>query len=356
MNTRSTAPLSAEAPLRRLRLGPIRASLLVAWVPMWILCAGLLAAVHGLPAGIAAVVALRFVVPAALMGLGVQTLVARRPWPPRITWRFVVLHVSGALAYGVALTVLMLAQELLVRGQPMFALSWRMLGVVVLGVWLYVMIASFSYTVEEGRRAARAEAAAARTQLDALRGQLQPHFLFNALHTMVHMIPVDPATAARAAEELAGLLRSAISETRDLISLREERAFVERYLALEQLRFEERLVVESRWSTEADDMLVPSFAVQTLVENAVRHGAAQRMGPTQLLLESVVAGDGIRIVVVDSGHDIGRTFARSDGTGLDRLEERLALLFGPAATFSVEQTGDDRVEARLFVPSLDDAP
>ncbi len=354
MTGESTSRPAVETPSAYTTRRRTRVSLLLAWVPMWMLCAALLAAVHDLSAGTAAVVALRLVLPAALMGFAVQALVARWPWPARLSLPFVARHVASGVAYGLALAVLVLAQESVVRGRVWIEPGWRVVGVVVLGIWLYVMIVSFSYTVEEARRAARAEAAAVRTQLDALRGQLQPHFLFNALHTVVHLIPVDPATAARAAEELADLLRTAMSESRDLIPLREERAFVTRYLALEQLRFEERLQIEWTWSEAADDVLIPSFAVQTLVENAVRHGAAQRLGATQLQISAALTPTGAIVVVSDEGHDVGRRFERRAGTGLDRLEERLQLLYGGGASCTVAQQSDDRVEARLVVPALED--
>lgn len=348
-------PVPAVAATPRAGVGPLRVSLLLAWTPMWVLYAGILAAVHNLPLFTAAVVALRFAVPAALMGLGVQALVARWPWPARLSAGFVGRHVSSAALYGGALTLLVLAQESLVRGRLWLDLGWRVLGIAVLGVWLYVMIASFTYTVEEGRRAARAEAVAARTQLAALRGQLQPHFLFNALHSVVHLIPVQPATAARAAEELAGLLRAATTETRDLVPLHEERAFVQRYLALEQLRFEDRLMVDYRWDTDIAHALVPSFSIQTLVENAVRHGAARRVGPTHLRIDTRALPDIITVSVTDSGNEAGRPFVRAGGTGLDRLQERLGLLFGATASCTVQQTVADQVEARLTLPRLDDA-
>jgi hypothetical protein len=351
-----SASLSADTPPTRESRRQVRVSLVVAWVPMWILCAGLLAAVHDLSAWTAAIVALRLVLPAAFMGFAVQALAARWPWPVRMTPRFVLRHVAGSTAYGVALAILVLAQEAIMRGRVWLVPGWRVLGVVVLGLWLYVMIASFSYTVEEARRAARAEAAAVRTQLEALRGQLQPHFLFNALHTVVHLIPVDPATAARAAEELAGLLRAAMSESRDLIPLREERAFVTRYLALEQLRFEDRLRIEWQWSDDVDEVLVPSFAVQTLVENAMRHGAAQRVGATHLTLSAVRTPPGVRVVVADAGTGASRPFVRGAGTGLDRLGERLQLLYGGSAACTVGPIAADAVESRLEVPALEDTP
>jgi LytS/YehU family sensor histidine kinase len=123
-----------------------------------------------------------------------------------------------------------------------------------------------SYATSATERAARAEAEASRAQLSALRSQLNPHFLFNALHTIVQLIPREPARAAQAAEQLGGLLRDTLEEDRDVVALAEERAFVERYLAVQRLRFGDRLSVRIDVSPEADQSLVPSFALLTAAE------------------------------------------------------------------------------------------
>src|SRR3954469_8653114 len=119
---------------------------------------------------------------------------------------------------------------------------------VVMGIWLYTSIATVAYVTAATARAAYAETMAARTQLAALRAQLNPHFLFNALHSVVQLIPRDPARAASAAEEVAGLLRATIEEHRDVVTLEEELAFVRRYLGVERMRFGDRLVVEESTS------------------------------------------------------------------------------------------------------------
>src|SRR4026208_1160253 len=99
------------------------------------------------------------------------------------------------------------------------------------------MVSGVVYASEATERASKAEAIAARSQLAALRAQLNPHFLFNALHTVVQLMPVDPKGASRAAEQLAGLLRVTLEQDRDLVLLAEEWSFVEKYLELESLRF-----------------------------------------------------------------------------------------------------------------------
>jgi LytS/YehU family sensor histidine kinase len=221
----------------------------------------------------------------------------------------------------------------------------------VLGVWLYVMVAGVAYASQAAQRAARAEALAARSQLAALRAQLNPHFLFNALHTVVQLIPLEPRRAAQAAEQLAGLLRTTVEEDRDLVTLAEERSFVERYLDIERIRFGDRLRVSVRASADADEALLPSFALQTLVENAVRHGAAPQVEPTDILVEGTVTSGVLTLSVVDTGAGIraGHT-GSGGGTGLARLRERLTALYGNAASLVIAPGTGRGFSATLTVP------
>jgi LytS/YehU family sensor histidine kinase len=223
----------------------------------------------------------------------------------------------------------------------------------VLGVWLYVMQVGIRYALEATMRASRAEAAAAQAQLAALRGQLNPHFLFNALHTVVQLAPTEPARATRAAEDLASLLRTSLGDRADVVPLADEWAFVQRYLQLEGLRFGERLRVQADLAPATLGCGVPSFAVQTLVENAVRHGAAPRVAPTTITLRARVADGRLVIEVEDDG--AGSSAAQlesSTGTGLRRLRERLVALFGPSADLVV-QPRPQGVIARLELPAAD---
>ena len=99
---------------------------------------------------------------------------------------------------------------------------------------------------------------------------MHPHFIFNALHTVVQLIPREPTRAAEAAELIAELLRTVVEEDRDVIALAEEWRFVERYLEIERIRFGERLDIDVRISPAARSATLPSFSLQTMVENAVQ--------------------------------------------------------------------------------------
>ena len=194
------------------------------------------------------------------------------------------------------------------------------------------------------------QTAAARAHLAALHAQLHPHFLFNALHTVVQLIPLDPGKAAQAAEELAELLRAALDERRDQVTLAEEWRFVQCYLAIEAMRFGERLQVTATMPDAAQGMRLPSFALQTLVENAVRHGAAPKIGKTHLRISASASGQHLTLVVSDDGAGAEPAAVQhGSGTGLRRLRERLACLYGSSAALDVDASSGG-VTATLRLP------
>lgn len=342
----------------------IWAQLLIGWLPVWALYSTMILAMHGGSAFDAVSIAARAIGAAALLSWPVLRLTERFPWPRPVRFSFVLLHLGGAAAFSVAWILLASAIEALVRHRFFLIAPAGVVPFLSIGVWLYIAVAGVAYAARATERAARAEATAARSQLAALRGQLNPHFLFNALHTVVQLIPVEPARAADAAERLAGLLRSATAEDRDVVPLAEERAFVERYLALEALRFGERLVVHTELPTVLDDAEVPSFVLQTLVENAVRHGAALREASTTIAITARAEASMLVLEVRDDGEgtalsrgerSTGATQAADgDGTGLRRLRERLAALYGTRASLMLESAPGQGFTAIVRLPLLRD--
>lgn len=331
--------------------------LLIGWLPVWVLFTVLMMAAHHVSFAQALPIALRLMLCAAALGLAVQRLSARLPWPYPFRLRFLVVHLLAAAAYAFGWLLLNSALESLLSGRWVLVIGPGLGAYLVTGIWFYVMIAGVSYANRAAERAAQLTAQSARSQLAALRTQLHPHFLFNALHTVVQLIPMDPRGAVRAAELLAGVLRRSIEEQRDQLPLREEWAFVQRYLEIEGIRFGERLLVRSEIDDAALACRVPSFALQTLVENAVRHAAAPSIDPVTLAISARLDGQRLRLTVADDGAGADPSqIEQCHGTGLRRLRERLNGLYGGSAALRLLRGAGGRgLTASLDLPREDDA-
>jgi hypothetical protein len=294
---------------------------------------------------------------AVAMACAVWWIVRRVPWPRPFRLRFVLTHLAAWFA--LAFLWCVLTNALIAVGEvgTSDSLLYHLNEYLFLGAFAYTFVAGPTYAAGASARAAQAEATVARaeavatsTQLAALRAQLHPHFLFNALHTVVQLIPVEPAKAAEAAEMVAGLLRTSIGEQRDEVMLDDEWRFVSRYLAVEQIRFGDRLRIRNEIPPDLLDERVPSFALQTLVENAVQHGASPRLEPTEIIVSAASGPKDLTLAVRNTGDATPSTNGAGSGTGLARLRERLAVLYGGAATLVTRPLVEGGYEAVLVIP------
>jgi hypothetical protein len=333
--------------------GWVWVQLAIAWLPMWALFTALIVIVHGASVTDASVSALRMIAPGAVLGVAVYKFASRLPWPHPFRLGFIGAHVLAAGLYASIWYVAMSVIHSLILGRLVIQIGPGVGPFLVTGIWLYIVVATVAYANLAAQRTAQIEAHAARMQLDTLRTQLHPHFLFNALHTVVQLIPADPRAAARAAEQLAGALRTTIEEQRDLIPLAEEIAFVERYLAIESIRFGDRLRVHRAIDESALAALLPSFALQTLVENAVRHAATPRVDATQLTITATLIGIWLSVRVADDGDGAKLDAIQSgSGTGLRRLRERMRWLYGEGARLELASAVGRGFAAELCIPQL----
>ncbi|HYC53063.1 MAG TPA: histidine kinase [Gemmatimonadaceae bacterium] len=321
--------------------------LLIGWFPLWGLLAVLIATAHHVSMLGASHIAFRMIVAAALLAFLVQRFAERYPWPSPIRPGFVATHILAAVVYSILWIGANSLFESVLRGQVVLVVGVGVVSSFTMGMWLYVMISGVSYTALATERAARAEASSAKAQLAALRSQIHPHFLFNALHTVMHLIPREPARAADATEQLAGLLRTAVEEDRDLVTVEEEFQFVMRYWEIERIRFGDRLTGTHRIDANATSALIPAFAMQTLVENAIRHAVTPRVERTTVDIDAVIRGATLDVIVRDSGG--GQVPASTNGTGLNRLRERLQVLYGDKASLDV-RSDTQGVIATLTIP------
>lgn len=187
-------------------------------------------------------------------------------------------------------------------------------------------------------------------RLRALRTQLQPHFLFNALNAITVLVrDRRDAPALRMLEQLSELLRQVLRTDRPHeIPLREELELVQQYLAIEQVRFADRLRVNYAIEEPTLGVAVPSFVLQPLIENALRHGLMDRLDDALLEIGARRVDNWLELWVRDNGR--GLTAERASGIGLQNTRERLETLYGDAASLTLQTHADGGTMARIRIP------
>jgi two-component system LytT family sensor kinase len=201
---------------------------------------------------------------------------------------------------------------------------------------------------------ARLSAQLAQAQLQALRMQLNPHFLFNALNGVVTLVrDGERERAVRMLVKLSELLRYVLDESGGQeVPLKTELGFVERYLQLEQIRFSDRFSVTLDIDPETTEALVPSLLLQPVVENAVRHGIARQAGVTGLIITAKRNSDRLQLTVVDDGpgFDEDAWVNPGKGMGIRNTRTRLAQMYGDDHSFSMERVSPRGTAATISIP------
>jgi sensor histidine kinase YesM len=241
---------------------------------------------------------------------------------------------------GLAERLLQVAPLLLGLGTALFLLTSAL---------TYLLMASFASQLAE-RRALQFEVASREAELRALRAQIHPHFLFNSLNSINALIAAKPEEARRLCVRLADFLRRSLTlGAREGVPLAEELALAEQLLAIERVRFGERLAHEVVADDEARACSVPPLLLQPLVENAVTHGIAQQLEGGLLRIEAERRGAELRIAITNP-RDPEAAHRAGTGIGLQNVRRRLAALHGNDAELRVVP-GDAsfRVELRLPV-------
>ena len=186
----------------------------------------------------------------------------------------------------------------------------------------------------------------------ALQAQVNPHFLFNTLNTIAVLVrDNDRQGAVRIVEQLSEVLRSTLSSHRaNEVTLGEELELVRQYVAIEQARFSDRLRPEFRIDAALLSAAVPNFAVQHLVENAIRHGIARHPDAGRLIIAARRAGDLLEISVTDDGVGIEEKLVIPKGHGIENTRERLRALYGENASLVIVRRTEGGTVATLRVP------
>ncbi len=293
----------------------------------------------------------------------IYILAQRYPLTHEAIVRTISAHLTGALVLCVGWASLGVTLALLLNRRPpqeplpRYYISWILTNL-PWSVFLYFTVLgciyAFTYYREAREREAqqsRLAAQLAEARLGALRMQLNPHFLFNSLNAITVLVR-DQHTrdASRMLELLSGVLRQVLqSEKRQQVTLDEELRFIEKYLAIEQVRFSDRLQVRSSIDPNVRDALVPEFILQPLVENAIRHGVAKRSEAGLIEITGHESNGELILSVRDNGP--GYVAASDAGVGLVNTRARLETLFGEAGRLEVLSAEGGGTIATLRFPS-----
>ena len=190
-------------------------------------------------------------------------------------------------------------------------------------------------------------------KVEALKSQINPHFLFNTLTSVSSLIRLQPDTARAVIQKLSGLLRKLMANQVQFVTLREELAAIDEYLDIEVIRFGPRLSVRKSIAPDTLDIVIPSLLLQPLVENCIKHGFARKVGPGTITLRSWREGATAIIEVADDGLGISQErlpYAMTSGIGLSNVNERLRVLYGTTGRLVLTGSPGRGACARVEIP------
>ncbi len=186
-------------------------------------------------------------------------------------------------------------------------------------------------------------------ELKTIKSHINPHFIFNSLNSIRALVDENPQRARTAITELSNILRSSMQvEKMETVPLEKELAIVKDYLALEHMRFEERLKVELDIDEDTLGQPIPPMMLQTLVENAIKHGISKRINGGFVKITSLFTDKHHELIVQNSGQLNGKI--NGDGFGIQSTEDRLNILYHGKASFSIKNLGADAVESKVILP------
>lgn len=318
------------------------------------------------------------VAPAFLLGVFVVKFCNTYTWSNRKKILFVFAHISGGLSYAVSWGILALACLSVwigIRDNKWqfvwwgnYALQWQLLS----GLMAYFTIVSSVYVqqvnadlqAEERRnaelelRTIRAETAQKQAELAVIRSQLNPHFLFNTLHSLMALVRTNSAAAETAIEQFAQMLRYVLqsqntpnSANSDVL-FTDEWEFIETYLKLENLRLGERLKITAEIENDALNCRIPAFLLQPLIENSIKFAISSRSVGGEISVGARIENVFLKISVKDNGAGtMLESISNSNGFGLRLIREVLAARYGETADLTIETAPNKGFAVFLTIPA-----
>ncbi len=295
----------------------------------------------------------------ALLSIPVVWLARRFGFEDGSRLKSAMVHVCGSLMFSLAYMILRACVGTWQSGgtfsgafQPLLVKTWHF------NLLIYWVIVAVTFAFDYYRKYRERELSAAELQrqlaqakLQALQMQLNPHFLFNTLHSIAALMHEDVGRADGMITRLSDLLRAALqsSDTQE-VTLREEIDLLRQYLSIEQIRFGDRLNVNIEAPPETLDAQVPNLILQPLVENAIRHGVEPRAKPGHIELRALRSDGTLVLEVSDNGPGIPPSQPIIEGVGLSNTRTRLKTLYGDAHSFELRQPPEGGLLVRLSIP------
>ena len=336
-----------------------------AWLPMIVLCALEFLQNHIAATALVAILySTSYIGPAIVVGAAAWQVARRVPWR-KLNWpKFIGVEIVIGCSFVVFWHVLFWGWIWMVAGRKnaianVYALrGWPMLMallVVSMHAAVFHIARIFAALREKELAAVEAESLRTRAEMQALRGQLNPHFLFNSLHSITALVREDPRRAEDALLQFSALLRRVLDVQRDSsdeVTLANEMKFVDDYLAIERLRLGERLRVSCELSPDALACWLPAFSVQPLVENALHYAIAPRRDGGNLAIRGAVRHGHLEISVNDDGPgaELERV-AHAKGVGLSVVRQRLKLRYGRDAKLTINTEPGRGFRVTLSLPA-----
>ncbi len=221
----------------------------------------------------------------------------------------------------------------------MYILSWNS---------FYLIYHYITYAQQERIQTLQLKSLVKELELNTIKSNINPHFIFNALNSIRALVNENPDRARDAITELSNILRSSINMHKtQTVPLNQEIKIVEDYLALEYIRFEDRLKVVFEIDKDTLPLPIPPMMVQSMVENAIKHGISQKVNGGTIKISAQIKKTSLELLVLNTGRLNGN--GKNDGFGVKSTNERLNLIYGEKGCFAIKQLDADTVQAKVTI-------
>lgn len=286
---------------------------------------------------------------------GLRLLVIKRSWLGNSWPTLIPKVVFATLLMGIIDYAFLILLQLSLGTFMQSDLSIESMTASVLISWTLTFIWALIYFTyhyfERYNKSLQFEATINEIELNNLKSQLNPHFIFNALNSIRALVDENPAKSKIAITQLSNILRySLILDKKKLIPFQDEMQTVKDYLALETIRFEERLKTDFQIHPDSYLYMVPPMMIQTLVENGIKHGVSNLKNGGQIKVVTEVKDNALHIQIRNSGTYKNGVSNPNGGYGLENTRKRLRLIYGPGATFKIANDGTNMVLTELKLP------